>query len=84
MTTKYKGCIDYIVIFQIPQSEDIKSYVDSIIIEPVVNQGIQDWINRFRKQMSTNSYRGIYIDSFGLVHQENDFDSMDNLRIELF
>lgn len=83
---KFKGIIDYIVVFQKPFTKSIKSKLRNTIIEEDLITTLNHWEKELISELSCQGYEGIYVTSDGCVYKSNDIvkTTLDNSRIELF
>lgn len=73
VTTKLKYCMDYVVVFQKPLTRNIKSTLQTLIIEPESPFCINEWQKKLIKSFSNIEYEGLFITNSGEVINSNEF-----------
>lgn len=73
VTTKLKYCMDYVLVFQKPLTRNIKSVLQTLIIEPESPFGINGWQKKTVKAFSKINFDGVVVTQDGEVITSNEF-----------
>lgn len=86
LTSKFKGLIDYVVVFQKPSVKSIRSKISNLIIEPDLVTTMNGWERCLIKGLSDIGFNnGVYVTSGGDMYTcesdvpVNSFDKKVNL-----
>lgn len=84
--SKYKNCVDYILVFQKSEAVNIKQIFKTLFIEPQEVMSLNSWEKTMMRDMKNLGYEGVYITSDGIVTQvdSNQINMNAQSKIELF
>lgn len=86
LTSRFKGLVDYLVVFQKPDTKSIKSKLKSLVVEEDLFTTINRWEKELITGMTELGFQGIYVAPDGMYDKSDEIVKTKprDKKIELF